>query len=57
MLSQALAEDPGDTLKKYRLVFATGLGMSWDKTATFNHRRGYAATDLQAWLDRNLQEL
>ena len=54
MLEQALKEAPGDGMRKYRAVFAAGPGMAWDKTATFNHRRGFAVTSAQQWLDENL---
>ena len=54
MLERSLAEDPGDPLRKYRLVFAKGPGMAWDAADTFNHRHGVATTSAQQWADANL---
>lgn len=54
MLEQALANAPGDEMRKYRAVFAAGPGMAWDQTATFNHRQGFAVTSAQQWADDNL---
>lgn len=54
MLERALADDPGDPLRKYRLVFAKGPGMAWDRVGTFNHRHGIATTGAQQWAEANL---
>ena len=53
-LQAELALDPGDSLKKYRVVFAAGRGVAWDLSATFNHERGLAVTDLSTWARQNL---
>ena len=55
MLERALADDPGNPIRKYHLVFAKGPGMAWEKTATFNHRHGIATTGAQQWADSNLR--
>ena len=54
MLEAALADDPGDTLRKYHLVFAKGPGMAWNKDATFNARRGHTMTSARQWAEANL---
>ena len=53
-LQAELAQDPEDTMKKYRAVFATGPGMAWDMATTFNHRRGIAVTSVEDWVRENL---
>jgi hypothetical protein len=42
LLLDELARDPGDSMKKYRAVFAQGVGVAWDKDSTFNVERGIA---------------
>lgn len=54
MLERALADDPGDMLRKYHLVFAKGPGMAWNKAGTFNDRHGFTTTSALAWADANL---
>ena len=44
----------GDTIKKYRAVFAEGKGVAWDKSQTFNVRRSIAACGLEEWMRNNL---
>ena len=53
-LRAELAREPDDTMKKYRAVFAAGPGMAWDKTGTFNHRRGIEVTSAADWVRKNL---
>ncbi len=48
-LEEALARDPHDTMKKYRVVFAQGRGVSWDKSQTFNAQHGLLVTGVQQW--------
>ena len=48
-LKAELASDPDDTLKKYRMVFADGRGVSWDMSATFNANRSTPAMDVATW--------
>ncbi len=55
-LRRALADDPDDTLKKYRAVFAAGPGMAWDKAASFNARHGFAVTNARQWAERHLTD-
>ncbi len=48
-LEHALAHDPKDVMKKYRIVFAKGKGVSWSKDQTFNAQRGLPVTGLEQW--------
>lgn len=53
-LTEELACDPDDALKKYRAVFAAGRGVAWDKAVTFNAQHGIDVTDLESWVRENL---
>lgn len=53
-LKRELADDPDNSIKKYRAVFAEGKGVAWDKSQTFNARRGMAASGLEDWMRANL---
>jgi hypothetical protein len=44
-----LAKDPANPIKKYRVVFAAGTGVSWDIGKTFNAERGIAVTSVERW--------
>lgn len=54
-LKNELMKDPGNALKKYRLVFATGKGMSWDVSKTFNAQQMISTTDVMQWAVDNLR--
>ncbi len=49
-----LEKDPNDSLKKYRVVFAEGKGVSWGIDKTFNARRGIKVCDVEQWARQNL---
>ena len=53
-LKRKLADDPDDSIKKYRAVFAEGKGVAWDKSQTFNAQRGIVACGLDDWMRANL---
>ncbi len=53
-LREELAGDPGDALKKYRVVFAEGRGVAWDADRTFNVERGIATVNVEQWARANL---
>ncbi|HEV3427363.1 MAG TPA: aromatic alcohol reductase, partial [Paraburkholderia sp.] len=55
LLKQELAEAPNDSLRKYRVVFAEGRGVAWDKQHTFNAQRGLVVQGLEDWMDQNLR--
>ena len=43
-------KDPENVIKKYRVVFAEGRGVSWRKEVTVNEYRGIATTDVKTFL-------
>ena len=53
-LMEELSQAPGDSLRRYRAVFAGGRGMSWSKARTFNARQGIPVTDTASWLQGHL---
>ena len=54
-LQESLAQAPHDGMRKYRVVFAQGKGVSWDKEQTFNAQRGLAVTSVEQWMRKNLK--
>ncbi|KAE8453883.1 hypothetical protein EG329_007659 [Mollisiaceae sp. DMI_Dod_QoI] len=48
-LKEDLSRDPDDTLKKYRIVFAEGRGVSWDMEKTFNVQKGIEVQDVESF--------
>lgn len=54
-LKDELAKDPENSLKKYRVVFAEGRGVSWEMDRTFNARQGIAVTNVERWASENLR--
>ena len=54
ILREELKKEPNNTLKKYRIVFAEGRGVAWDKEKSFNGKRGLDMIDLETWIKRNL---
>ncbi|CZR60703.1 related to NmrA-like family protein [Phialocephala subalpina] len=48
-LREDLKADPEDAVKKYRVVFAEGKGVSWDEGKTFNVQRGIEVTDVEGF--------
>ncbi len=45
-----LAAAPSDVMARYRAAFALGDGMWWDKSRTFNERKGLKVTDVEEYL-------
>lgn len=54
-LQEALAQALHDALRKYRVIFAQGKGVSWDTKQTFNSQRGLNVTSVEQWARRNLK--
>jgi hypothetical protein len=54
-LKDELAKDPANAIKKYRVVFAEGQGVSWDMSKTFNAQRGIGVTGVERWAKENLR--
>ncbi len=44
------AANPDDGMAAYRIAFARGDGMWWDKEKTYNAARGIPMVDVEAWL-------
>lgn len=55
-LKDHLAKDPDNPIKKYRVVFAEGRGVSWDMNKTFNAQRGIEVVDVQRWAHEHLSQ-
>ncbi|KAL8703754.1 MAG: hypothetical protein Q9201_003052, partial [Fulgogasparrea decipioides] len=49
-LRKELERDPENGIKRYRLVFAEGRGVSWEKASTVNVEWGIETTDLEGFL-------
>ncbi|KAL8940537.1 MAG: hypothetical protein Q9216_002754 [Gyalolechia sp. 2 TL-2023] len=49
-LRAELGQDPENAIKKYRVVFAEGKGVSWKQDVTLNHVRGIQTTDVRSFL-------
>ena len=54
MLKDELAKDPNNPIKKYRVVFAEGKGVSWKVDKTFNAQRGIKVWGVERWAQKNL---
>ncbi len=54
-LSAELARQPQDGMLRYRLGFARGDGMWWDKATSYNAVRGIATTNTKNWLQQARQ--
>jgi NmrA-like family len=53
-LIRRLGEEPQDALRKYRVVFAQGRGVAWERTRTFNAQRNIQVCGLEEWARKNL---
>ncbi|KAJ9149737.1 NAD(P)-binding protein [Coniochaeta hoffmannii] len=53
-LKMDLEKDPEAQLKKYRVLFGSGEGVSWDKAKTINARRGIDTVGVEQWLREKL---
>ena len=53
-LREELKKDPDNLVKKYRVVFAEGNGVSWDEEGTVNRTLGMQVTDVETWVRKNL---
>lgn len=54
-LERELVEAPDDVMRKYRAVFAAGLGVFWDKEASFNERHDMATVGVEDWAKSNVR--
>jgi hypothetical protein len=53
-LLDQLAEQPDDTMRKYRAVFARPTGVAWPKAESYNAVRGITTTTAEQWARANL---
>ena len=53
-LREELKKDPDNLVKKYRVVFAEGNGVSWDEEGTVNRTLGMQVTDVETWVRKIL---
>ena len=53
-LKEELARDPENGVRKYRVVFAEGVGVSWPREGTLNVLRGMDVEGAETWARRNL---
>jgi len=51
-LKDDLAKDPDNGIKKYRVVFAEGRGVAWDRNVTLNFKKGIILQTVELWLLR-----
>ncbi|KAH8803189.1 putative isoflavone oxidoreductase [Xylogone sp. PMI_703] len=55
-LKEELRADPENHLRKYRVVFAEGKGVSWDVEKSFNKQNGIETDNVKAWAIKNLPQ-
>ncbi|SMR51762.1 unnamed protein product [Zymoseptoria tritici ST99CH_3D1] len=53
-LKQELSEDPNDSMRKYRVVFGEGVGVSRSKAASFNEKQGMKTQTVADWANQHL---
>ena len=54
-LKEELRADPGNPIRKYRVVFAEGKGVAWDVGKTYNARNHVRVVGLEQWVEENLK--
>ncbi|KAK5171142.1 uncharacterized protein LTR77_004286 [Saxophila tyrrhenica] len=54
-LRSELAQDPSNGMRKYRVVFAGGVGVAWDMDTTFNRQKQISTQSVQQWAQDHLQ--
>lgn len=52
-LKEEAQKDPDDKLKKYRVVFSEGVGLSWPVEGTWNYQRGLKMENVADWIKDN----
>jgi hypothetical protein len=55
-LKKDLEASPNNAVNKYRVVFAQGRGVSWDKEKTFNWEKGIEVQGVRDWMMENLEK-
>jgi hypothetical protein len=54
-LKDELAEAPDEVMRKYRVVFAAGVGVSWEKKKSFNVKRSMETIVVDDWAKKHLK--
>lgn len=54
-LREESRKTPGDKLKKYRVVFAEGTGLSWPLEGTWSRGKGFEMERVEGWIRRKYQ--
>lgn len=54
-LKDELVQDADNSIKKYRVVFAEGRGVSWEIDKTFNAQQGIEVLGVESWARENLK--
>ena len=54
MLKGQLAAEPGNTIFKYRVVFAEGRGVAWPMDKTFNAQEAVPVVGVEYWVREHL---
>lgn len=53
-LRKELESDPRNEMKKYRIVFGEGKGVSWSVEGTLNKQRNMKMTRVEDWVRKNM---
>lgn len=53
-LKEQLAADPENGMLKYQIVFGEGIGVSWEKSKTFNAVQNFPTETADEWAQKNL---
>lgn len=53
-LEEELEADKENAVRKYRVAFAVGTGVSWEKERSWNWRKGIEVTDVKSYAAKNL---
>jgi hypothetical protein len=56
-LEEELRSGEGNAVKKYRVAFAVGRGMSWDVEKSWNWQKGIEVTDVKRYAEKNLKKI
>ncbi|KAL9113967.1 MAG: hypothetical protein Q9227_002101 [Pyrenula ochraceoflavens] len=57
-LRKELEKEPGDGLRKYRVVFGSGKeGVSWEREGTWSEGKGLKLMGVEEWVRRNLKRV
>jgi hypothetical protein len=56
-LERELREDKENAVRKYRVAFAVGKGVSWERKTSWNWQRGIEVTDVKSYALSNLPQV